>query len=139
MRECIFCQIAKGESPSYTIYQNEIAVAFLDINPVTAGHTLVIPNKHFDRLDTIHDEEIQKGMMDAIVKVSNLLISSGICSDFTVLQDNGMYAEQDIMHAHFHIIPRHPQERIKFELPTDKEIANEAELLEIYRLLHSHR
>lgn len=51
MNNCIFCKIVKGEAPSYTIYQDEVATAFLDINPVTMGHILVVPNKHFNRLD----------------------------------------------------------------------------------------
>lgn len=135
MNNCIFCKIANGEAPSYTIYQDEVATAFLDINPVTLGHIVVIPNKHFNRLDSINDEDVMKGVMKVIINVSNLLITSGICSDFTLLQDNGEYAQQDIMHTHFHIIPRHHNEKIKFQLPTDKEISNDNKLKYTYDLL----
>ena len=135
MDTCIFCEIAKGERFSYTIFQDETATAFLDINPVAAGHTLVIPNKHFNRLDSMNDEEIMKGLMNALIKVSNLLITSGICKDFTILNDNGIHAQQDIMHTHFHIIPRFDNEKIELNLPTDKEIANKEKLKNTYNLL----
>ena len=135
MENCIFCGIVKEELSSYTFYKDEIATAFLDINPVALGHTLVIPNKHFNRLDTINDEEVMKGLMNALIKVSNLLISSGICTDFTILNDNGINAQQDIMHTHFHIIPRYQIEQIELKLPTDKEVANKEKLKYTYDLL----
>ncbi len=136
MENCIFCGIVRGEISSYTVFKDEIATAFLDINPVALGHILVIPNKHFDRLDTINDEEIMKGLMNALIKVSNLLITSGICNDFTILNDNGINAQQDIMHTHFHIMPRHHNEKIELKLPTDKEVANTEKLKYTYTLLN---
>src|SRR5690625_6598802 len=78
MDKCIFCKVVKGEIPSYTLYQDDIATAFLDINPVTIGHILVIPNKHFRRIDSIKDENVMKGLMNAIIEMANLLIKSGI-------------------------------------------------------------
>ena len=135
MGNCIFCKIVSGDISSYTIYKNEIATAFLDINPVASGHTLVIPNIHFNRLDSIDDEEVMKGLMNAIIKVSNSLVASGICTDFTILSDNGVQAQQDIMHTHFHIIPRHKNEIIELDLPTNKKAANENNLKCIYNLL----
>ncbi|MGE7981363.1 HIT domain-containing protein [Solibacillus sp. NPDC093137] len=135
MENCIFCGIVRGELSSYTIFKDEKVTAFLDINPVAMGHILVIPNKHFERLDTINDEEIMKGLMNALIKVSNLLIASGICNDFTILNDNGLNAQQDIMHTHFHIIPRHHNEKIELKLPTDKEVANSETLKYTYSLL----
>ena len=135
MENCIFCGIVRGELSSYTIFKDEIVTAFLDINPVALGHILVIPNKHFTRLDTINDEEIMKGLMNAIIKVSNQLVASGICNDFTILNDNGINAQQDIMHTHFHIIPRHRNENIELNLPTDKDVANTEKLKYAYNLL----
>lgn len=135
MRNCLFCKIVRDESPSYKIYQDEITTAFLDINPVSLGHILVIPNKHFDRLDLINDQKVMAGLMNTIIKVSKLLISSGICRDFTLLQDNGPNAQQDIMHTHFHIIPRHNEERVKFQLPTDIRHSDEESLAYTYNLL----
>lgn len=135
MDNCIFCKIVREEIPSYTIYKDELATAFLDINPVALGHTLVIPNKHFDRLDNINDVEVMQGLMNVVIKVSNMLIESEICTDFTILSDNGENAQQDIMHTHFHIIPRHQNEIIELKLPTNKEIANAENLKYISSLL----
>ncbi|WP_249872875.1 HIT family protein [Oceanobacillus saliphilus] len=64
MKDCIFCGIVREEISSYTIYKDEITTAFLDINPVALGHTIVISNKHFNRLDTVNDEEVMKGLMN---------------------------------------------------------------------------
>lgn len=80
-----------------------------------------------------------KGLMNSIIKVSKILISSGICYDFTLLQDNGIHAQQDIMHTHFHIIARHPEEKIKIQLPTDKEISSEEKLKKISAALSNFR
>lgn len=135
MGNCVFCGIVKKEISSYIIYKDEVVTAFLDINPVALGHTLVIPNEHFNRLDTIKDGEVMKSLMHALIKVSNLLINSGVCMDFTILSDNGVSAQQDIMHAHFHIIPRHDNEKIELKLPTNKEASDEEDLKYIYTLL----
>lgn len=138
MGNCILCQIVKGERHSYTLYQDETVTAFLDINPVTAGHSLVVPNKHFARLDKIEAISIMQGLMNGVIKVANLLIHSDICNDYTVLQDNGVNAQQDIMHAHFHIIPRHHDESIEFHLPTDEQCSNKDNLTHTYHLLKAN-
>ena len=135
MEQCIFCGIVKKEKSAYIIYEDEIVTAFLDINPIALGHTLVIPNKHFARLDAINDEKVMQGLMSALVKVSNMLVKAGLCEDFTVLNDNGVNAQQDIMHIHFHIIPRHRNENIELKLPTNKEIATKEKLLFAYNLI----
>lgn len=135
MDKCIFCKVVKGEIPSYTLYQDDMATAFLDINPVTTGHILVIPNKHFRRIDSIKDENVMKGLMNAIIEMANLLVKSGICRDYTVLQDNGINAQQDIMHTHFHIIPRHHNEKVQFHLPTNEKESSENSLNHTYNRL----
>lgn len=135
MGNCVFCSIVKGESPSYTLYQDDVGTAFLDINPVTSGHILVIPNQHYRRLDSIQDENVMRGVMHVIIKMATLLIDSGICKDYTLLQDNGVNAQQDVMHAHFHIIPRHHGEKVEFHLPTNEQDASEASLMHTYDFL----
>ena len=135
MKNCIFCKIVNEELPAYVLFKDEQVTAFLDINPVALGHTLVIPNKHSNRLDHINDEEIMKGLMNALIKVSHLLLASGICTDFTILSDNGKNAKQDIIHTHFHVIPRFQNEKIQLKLPTNKEIATREKLNETYTLL----
>lgn len=135
MEHCIFCGIVSKEISSYILCEDEFTTAFLDINPVAMGHTLVIPNRHFGRLDAIDDKEVMQGIMKTLIKVSNLLITAEVCHDFTILSDNVFHAQQDIMHAHFHIIPRHHNEKIDLKLPTHEEFATAEELKSTYNLL----
>lgn len=58
--ECIFCKIINGEIPSYTIYENDMVKAFLDISPVSNGHTLIIPKKHFENLYDMDEETLKQ-------------------------------------------------------------------------------
>jgi histidine triad (HIT) family protein len=100
--ECIFCKIAKGEVPSYTIYEDEIAMAFLDTNPDSNGHTLIIPKKHFKDLDDIDEKTITHIMMVA-KKVKKILEDKLDIAGVTLVQNNGK--PQEIKHFHVHLKP----------------------------------
>lgn len=99
---CIFCKIINGEIPCYRIYENEKTLAFLDINPESYGHTLIIPKKHFKNyedidLDTIKNvNETGKILFDKITKNLN---PDGI----RLVQNNGII--QDVPHYHLHLVP----------------------------------
>ncbi len=116
MKECIFCKIIKGELPSYKVYEDEKVVAFEDINPISKGHTLVIPKIHAENIWDIPEDYLlaiyraAKKLSDAIKKALNPV---GIA----FLQLNGKGAGQVIPHYHLHIIPRSPEEP---ELPVSK-------------------
>ena len=98
MEECIFCKIAKGEIPSYKVYEDENFLAFLDINPLNPGHTLVIPKKHYRWVWDVDDAgelfEVAKKIANKIKKMSN--------TDLVVCGSVG----KDVHHAHIHLIPR---------------------------------
>ncbi len=102
--DCVFCKIIKGEIPSYTVYEDEIVKAFLDINPNTNGHILIVPKNHYENildidLDTMsHIFEIQKELYNL---VKEKLGAKGI----TFAQNNEL--GQDIKHYHLHLIPRY--------------------------------
>lgn len=130
--DCIFCQIVQRNAPAYIVYQTNIVTAFLDKYPVTYGHTLVIPNQHISRLNLVKEPVIGHHIMDALRNVSNLLIEAGICEDFSILQDNGYYAEQDIDHLHFHIIPRYKDDGIRWKLQTNDELAREENFMRVW-------
>ncbi len=105
MEGCIFCKIVKGQIPSFKVYENERVFAFADINPITEGHTLIIPKAHAENLWEISEEDIaaihsaSKKLAAAIRKV---LGPVGIA----VLQLNGKVVNQVVMHYHLHLIPR---------------------------------
>lgn len=104
MNDCIFCKIIKGEIPAKKIYEDENTLAFLDINPIGNGHTLIIPKKHILDFDTISDEEINYVMCSAR-KVAKLLVLKLSASGYTLMENNGI--SQDVKHFHLHIIPKY--------------------------------
>ena len=103
--DCIFCAIAAGEIPSFKVYEDELVLAYLDINPFAKGHTLVIPKAHSKGLlDT--DEETLAAVIARVKKVAAHVTASLGCDGFNVLQNNGGAAGQTVHHLHFHIVPR---------------------------------
>ncbi len=119
MSDCIFCKIVDGTIPSRMVLKNENVVAFLDINPATPGHTLVIPREHFSTIidgDADLVANVYKGVKDVV----KLLKSRLDCSGFNILTNQGKEAGQVIEHFHVHVIPRSKTDRIKFSPPENK-------------------
>ena len=112
--DCIFCAIGAGEIPSFKVYEDDIAVAYLDINPFSEGHTLVIPKAHSTGLlDT--DDATLAAVLARVRRVAAHLKAALPCDGFNILQNNGAAAGQTVMHLHFHIIPRYDGEPVAFE------------------------
>ena len=100
--DCIFCKIINGDIPSYTIYENEYVKCFLDVNPNSMGHTLIIPKKHFKDVYDIDIEylnEINKASKEVIKILDEKLNPNG----YKFVQNNGIL--QEVKHYHLHIIP----------------------------------
>ena len=110
--DCIFCKIIEDEIPSHKVYEDESVVAFLDVNPVSKGHTLVLPKKH---VETIHDAEGMEYMWDAIVKVANAIKAAFGAEGVNIDQNNGEIAGQEVFHLHFHVTPRYTGDEIEVE------------------------
>ena len=103
--DCIFCKIIAGQVPSEKIYEDEVIYSFLDIGPISTGHTLVIPKQHFEFLHDCPAEvlaEVGKRLGKIAKAVSAAMASDG----YNVLCNNGTSAGQLVAHVHFHIIPR---------------------------------
>jgi len=98
---CIFCKIIKGEIPSFKLVETEFSFAFLDINPLSKGHALIIPKVHAEKLHEVPDENLADVM--PIAKKIALAIGA---ADYNVLQNNGRIAHQEVPHVHFHVIPK---------------------------------
>ena len=112
--DCVFCAIAAGEIPSFKVYEDDLVLAYLDINPFTKGHTLVIPKAHSaNLLET--DEATLAAVIARVKKVAAHLKAALPCDGFNILQNNGAAAGQTVMHLHFHIVPRYGSEPIAFE------------------------
>ena len=111
--DCVFCAIAEAEIPSFKVYEDELVLAYLDINPFTKGHTLVIPKAHTTGLLDTPDETLA-AVLARVKKIAAHLKKALPCDGFNILQNNGAAAGQTVMHLHFHIVPRYGQEEITF-------------------------
>lgn len=102
MDNCIFCKIINGEIPAKKIYEDDIVICFLDINPVKTGHTLIIPKKHYECLDDI-DINTLSHIMEVAKKIKKLIEERLGSKGIKLVQNNGTL--QDVKHYHLHIIP----------------------------------
>ncbi len=108
MEDCVFCEMTKGKMPIAKIYENEHVLAFLDINQVTEGHTLVIPKQHVQDIYSL-TPEIAGQIYSAIPEIAKALKKSLRPMGLNLLNNNGMYAGQSVFHYHVHLIPRYDE------------------------------
>jgi histidine triad (HIT) family protein len=102
---CIFCQIIQGEIPSYRVYEDAESIAFLDINPTSPGHVLVMPKAHFVNLEDVSEVDLA-ATMQAVKKVGQSLKTNLGVLGYNVYENNDPVAGQLVPHLHFHVIPR---------------------------------
>lgn len=112
MIDCIFCKIVKKEIPAKVVYENEHVLAFLDINPIAKGHTLVIPKKHAIDLFELDDADAGE-IMKAAKKVATVAMSELGAVGINLINSNRKEAGQDVFHYHMHIVPRYSGDGIK--------------------------
>ncbi|MFA6830470.1 MAG: HIT family protein [Bacilli bacterium] len=111
---CLFCRIAKGEIPSYKVYEDDVCLAFLDINPSSKGHTLVLPKEHFTSFVTC-----PKAILDHCFNVAQLVAQAEMtqlgATGVNVITNAGLSAGQTVNHFHIHVIPRYDNDGLKLE------------------------
>jgi histidine triad (HIT) family protein len=105
MTECIFCKIVRGEIPCFKVYEDERVLAFADINPISEGHTLLIPKAHAENLWEIPEADLSAVHL-AARKVAHAIRTALHPTGVAALQLNGKGADQVVMHYHLHLIPR---------------------------------
>jgi histidine triad (HIT) family protein len=103
--ETIFSKILRGEIPCHKIYEDEFVFAFLDIGPLSRGHTLVIPKQAVARVDQLSDETAA-AIGRALPRLCRAVMQVSGTQDYNILQNNGAAAHQAVFHVHFHIIPK---------------------------------
>ncbi len=106
MNGCIFCRIAAGEAPSWRVLETEHALAFLDLQPVSEYHTLVIPRRHVRDIFEVPTSELVHVMVALKQVVDRFRERLGI-EHVQIVSNSGAAAEQAVFHLHFHVIPRH--------------------------------
>jgi histidine triad (HIT) family protein len=102
---CIFCAIVSGEAPSWRVYEDEHSVAFMDINPATDGHTLVVPRGHIRDLWEIGENDAAR-VMQAAVRVAGAIKRTLEPDGINILHATGAVAFQSVFHFHLHLVPR---------------------------------
>lgn len=105
MAECVFCRIISGELPCWKIWEDESVLVFLDINPVTEGHTLVIPKSHAGDISGMSVQETD-ALARVLRKMAPAVMKAAGAQGFNILNNCGSVAGQAVEHVHFHIIPR---------------------------------
>jgi histidine triad (HIT) family protein len=127
-QECIFCKIASGQIPAIKVYEDEVIVAFLDIGPVSDGHTLVLPRQHVEQVHSCPPELLGE-IATRLGKIAGAVASATGADGYNVLCNNGRAAGQIVDHLHFHIIPRRPGDDVFTQWPSYKYAQGKAEAL----------
>jgi len=108
----VFEKIVNGELPCFKVYEDEDFLAFLDINPKSKGHTLVIPKKCYETIEDIPDLLLQK-LIVKVKELSRLIKIKLNAKGFNICQNNGSVSGQDVPYIHFHIIPRYEGDSVE--------------------------
>ncbi len=122
--DCLFCKIIRGEVPSYTLYEDEDVKVFLDLFPVSSGHSLFLPKKHFEQIFDVPEQDMI--FMKKLPMISTKLKEVTGATGLNIFQNNGKDAGQVVRHIHFHLIPRYPEDGLmKFppQSDLDEEVA----------------
>jgi histidine triad (HIT) family protein len=116
MPETIFSKILRGEIPCRKVYEDQHVLAFLDIFPVSHGHTLVIPKEPAATIDQLSDEA-SAAIGRVLPRITRAVLAATGAKACNILQNNGADAHQAVMHVHFHIIPKFGPEFVGDALP----------------------
>jgi len=112
MNNCLFCKIIAGEISSTRVFEDDKTVAFLDINPVNKGHTLVVPKIHAENFIEA-STQLLCDMMGVMQKVARGVLAATGAVGFNLHVNNGRVSGQEVDHLHLHIIPRFPEDGLK--------------------------
>jgi histidine triad (HIT) family protein len=113
--KCVFCRIIAGELPASIVYRDDVAIAFMDTNPVTTGHLLVVPLKHFAHLSDM-DEETGTHLFRVAMRLQDAIRRSGLpCEGINLFLADGEAAGQEVFHVHLHVFPRYEGDKFRIE------------------------
>ena len=118
MKDCIFCKIINGELPTRTIYEDEDIQVIMNTNPITDGHLLILPKKHYENIFDIKEEIIAHSIKVLREKIYPLIKEKLNCEGLTICENN--FLGQEIKHFHIHVIPRYKNDNVDFSYNKDK-------------------
>ncbi|MGW5387894.1 HIT family protein [Nocardia sp. NPDC003963] len=114
MSDCVFCRIVAGAAPAHRVYEDDTVTAFLDIRPITRGHTLVIPKRHATDLSEL-DAEAGVDLFRVGHRIARAVQGPGFAADgANLLINDGKAAFQTVAHVHLHVIPRSHGDKFRF-------------------------
>ena len=125
-KDCIFCKIAAGQIPCLKIYEDEKVLAFLDIGPLSEGHTLIIPKEHCTKVHNCSVDSLS-AIAAILPKITAAVAAAADADGYNVLCNNGRAAGQLVEHLHFHIIPRKTGDGVFTQWPAGKYPQGKAE------------
>ncbi|RNJ80700.1 MAG: HIT family protein [Nitrosopumilus sp. B06] len=132
--DCIFCGIIDGTRKGHILYDDGSHLAFLDKYPIDTGHTLIVPQRHHQRITDMKDEDV--GRIFALVpRIARAVLAATGADAFSLGQNNGKAARQIVPHVHVHIIPRYSRKGAvwtKRSIPTDSELDDIAKKIRSY-------
>ncbi len=105
MSDCLFCRITAGQVPAQVVYEDQHAVAFLDIAPWQDGHTLVIPRRHV--ANVLEEDTVLAELSEATTVVAKMLMNALNATGCNIVVNSGPDAGQEVFHAHVHVVPRY--------------------------------
>jgi histidine triad (HIT) family protein len=103
--DCIFCKIINSDIPSHKLYEDDKVMAFLDILPISPGHTIIVPKTHVADLENLSEEDVC-AMTLSVKRIGKAMISGLSVKGYSIFLDNKSAANQHVPHIHFHLVPR---------------------------------
>jgi len=116
MVDCVFCRILAGELPASVVYADDSAVALLDLYPIHAGHTLVIPREHYTDVAS-SPSQLAGHLFEVSARLGPAIVRATGAHGFNVWTANGRAAGQDIFHLHLHVLPRYHEDTFGLRFP----------------------
>jgi histidine triad (HIT) family protein len=130
--DCIFCAIARGEGPAEVVQEDDATVAFMDINPWTRGHALVIPRNHSRNLYDVEDDDLA-ATSAAAARLARRMRDVLECDGINLINSCEPAAWQTVFHFHMHVIPRYDDDPL--QLPTRPQEADKEQLAELGKIV----
>lgn len=113
---CIFCEIVQGAGEASICYEDARAIAFMDIQPVSTGHVLIVPREHYESLNDV-PQDLALHLFDVALRLSPVIRGLGGSDDINIIVNSGEAAGQNVFHYHVHLIPRHEGDGFDVPLP----------------------
>lgn len=124
--DCIFCKIAAGAIPAQVVHEDAASLAFLDIAPLAEGHTLLIPKRHYARIEEMPEAELSE-LTRALPRLARAVREATGAPGLNILQNNGSESGQVVPHLHIHLIPRRAADGLGYRWNAGKYASGRAE------------